>query len=462
MLKKLTELEVTSEAPFAKDALDRKESIEKLTNLVQSTEQSFVLSVEAPWGWGKTTFIRMWKAHLQSMGHVCLHFNAWENDFVDDPLVAFLGEMKRFVESELKKLDDDDPMKASWEKVKKIGGGVLRKTLPLAVQVATHGIVTQEKVKQIASLVSDEANEVAEFASNLAKERLEKYDSERKGIDAFRLNLEKLAQELATKDGRVAPLVFFIDELDRCKPDFAVALLERVKHLFNVNRIVFVLAVDRKQLNESVRALYGTNADPDGYLRRFIDLAYCLPDPKPDAFADSLFHRFKLEECFGPRHDHARIFRAAFSKYSRCFGLSLRTQEQCFTEINIVLRTANIVGDIPTAALCFLVTLRAFKPGIVHELREGRVQTETVLKWIASVDDEWYRQWAEAVLIVGFMSRDNREARGKVLKTQAESGSEADRQRAEPLRGLISALYGDFYNKVHAILFHLEFASQFH
>jgi predicted KAP-like P-loop ATPase len=87
MLKKLTEIEVRAESPFANDALERKQSIERLTSLVESTEQPFVLSVEAPWGWGKTTFIRMWKTHLESNGHICLHFNAWENDFVDDPLV---------------------------------------------------------------------------------------------------------------------------------------------------------------------------------------------------------------------------------------------------------------------------------------------------------------------------------------------------------------------------------------
>ena len=125
MLKKLTEIEVTAEAPFANDTLERKQPIEKLTNLVESTEQPFVLSVEAPWGWGKTTFIRMWKAHLESKGHICLHFNAWENDFVDDPLVAFLGEMRRFVEKELKDLKADEPIKAHWGEVKRIGAGVL-------------------------------------------------------------------------------------------------------------------------------------------------------------------------------------------------------------------------------------------------------------------------------------------------------------------------------------------------
>jgi hypothetical protein len=61
MLKKLHTIEIDKQNPFANDALEREASIGLLTNLVQSTEQPFVLSVEAPWGWGKTTFIRLWK-----------------------------------------------------------------------------------------------------------------------------------------------------------------------------------------------------------------------------------------------------------------------------------------------------------------------------------------------------------------------------------------------------------------
>jgi predicted KAP-like P-loop ATPase len=248
MLKKLAEIEVTPKAPFENDVLEREAPIKKLTTLVESTEQPFVLSIEAPWGWGKTTFIRMWKAYLESKGHTCFHFNAWQNDFVDDPLVAFLGEMSKHIEKEKKELNSDKPVQQYLSEVKRIGAGVLRKALPLAVQVATHGLLNQETVKKAVGALSEETDKVAEFASTLAKERLDKYEAERNGIDSFRINLEKLAHEIATKEGGASPLVFFIDEMDRCRPDFAIALLERIKHLFNVNRVVFVLAVDRAQL----------------------------------------------------------------------------------------------------------------------------------------------------------------------------------------------------------------------
>lgn len=316
MLKKLTEIEIKPEAPFATDSLEREGAIKRLTTLVESTTQPFVLSVEAPWGWGKTTFIRMWKAYLESKGHVCLHFNAWENDFVDDPMVAFLGEMKKLLDEETKGLNDDQPVKKHWGEVKRIGAGVLRKALPLAVQVATQGLLSQEAIKDAAKILSEKADKVAEFASTLAKERLEKYETEKKGIKAFRSHLGQLAEEIAKKEKRTSPLVFFIDELDRCRPDFAIALLERIKHLFNVPCVVFVLAVDRVQLNQSVKALYGLEMDPDGYLRRFIDLVYSLPAPSAESFSKTLYRRFGLEDYFGQRAqgtDESRMLVTGFS-----------------------------------------------------------------------------------------------------------------------------------------------------
>ena len=77
---------------FRFDALNRKPSVEALSNLLNSLTGPFVLTIDSPWGTGKTTFIKIWKAYLESQGFACLYFNAWETDFSTDPLVAFLSE----------------------------------------------------------------------------------------------------------------------------------------------------------------------------------------------------------------------------------------------------------------------------------------------------------------------------------------------------------------------------------
>ena len=71
MLQKNSELTIPLNNPFQNDQLDRNKIADNLTLLVQSTTQPFVISIQAPWGWGKSTFIKMWKAQLESVGHIC-------------------------------------------------------------------------------------------------------------------------------------------------------------------------------------------------------------------------------------------------------------------------------------------------------------------------------------------------------------------------------------------------------
>jgi hypothetical protein len=113
----------------------------------------------------------------------------------------------------------------------------------------------------------------------------------------FRRELTELVSVLRRKtvDKGSKPIVFVIDELDRCRPPFAVELLEKIKHLFSVDGLIFVLAIDRQQLSEAVRCLYGQGLDADNYLRRFIDLEYRLPAPKIEQFVKVQFARFGLE-----------------------------------------------------------------------------------------------------------------------------------------------------------------------
>ena len=100
-----------------------------------------------------------------------------------------------------------------------------------------------------------------------------------------------MANELAESHGQ-HPLVVVIDELDRCRPSYAVELLKAAKHLFAVDGVVFVLALNRSELSHSIGALYGGKFDATGYLRRFIDVDFRLPDPDRAAFIDRRWTQF--------------------------------------------------------------------------------------------------------------------------------------------------------------------------
>ncbi len=88
----------------------------------------------------------------------------------------------------------------------------------------------------------------------------------------FKDNLKNLSSE--------KKIIIFIDELDRCRPDFAIETLEIVKHYFDIPNIVFVLSLDIEQLSHSIATCYGQNMDSSGYLRRFIDFQVNIPKAK--------------------------------------------------------------------------------------------------------------------------------------------------------------------------------------
>lgn len=362
MLLKYDEIQIPERGdPFLNDTLARKKLAENLTRLVQSARQPFVLSVQAPWGAGKTTFIKMWQAYLESFGHACLYFNAWQNDFVEDPLIAFVGEIsKKMMEKRAQ-----GKLGMQLKKLEIIGGKLARSAVPMTVQFATQGLLSQESIKQASDFIFNNRGEIAGFLSHLAEEKIRQYESDKNGIEEFKKELAEFAKSLAARANAKKPLVFFVDELDRCRPGFAIALLERVKHIFSVEGVVFVLAVNREQLDYSVKAVHGAATDADGYLRRFVDFSVNLPAPDVESFCRSLYNRFDLPKFFHARRNKPSEQQAllkALVKFARAYRFSLRAIEQIFTELNVLLRTIPSNSVLHPGLLAFLITFKSRNP----------------------------------------------------------------------------------------------------
>ena len=137
--------------------------------------------------------------------------------------------------------------------------------------------------------------EIGQFLASYAQERLAGYQEARKSVQNFRTVLEDMASTLS-ESSQNRPLVVVIDELDRCRPSYAVELLEVAKHLFTVDHIVFVLAVNRSELAHSIRSLYGSDFDGDGYLRRFFDIDFQLPGPEREKFINALLDAIQINQ----------------------------------------------------------------------------------------------------------------------------------------------------------------------
>ena len=255
---RLPEIDVPEDNPFVNDKLNRESCVNTFCSMIRLySTTGCVIALDGEWGTGKTTFVKMLMQILNKGGHP-LYFNAWENDYVSDPLIALLAELK-----------DLSPHSKKWDNVIASGGKILTCIASSAVK---------NVVKNKLGIDSDVVASGIDEASKILKDGIDDFSKQKATFDEFRKALQEYIADNTTEE---FPVVFFIDELDRCSPKFAVLVLERIKHLFDIPNVIFVLSVNKKQLGYAIQGYYGSsNIDASNYLRRFIDIEYSLPQPK--------------------------------------------------------------------------------------------------------------------------------------------------------------------------------------
>lgn len=265
------------EDALTQDPLHRKREIEDFLKMLIAVEPPYTFVIDAPWGSGKSFFVKQVARALQMTNpalsqdsakpsttfgnideelhkkpYLPIYFNAWEDDHFDNPILPILASI------------------ASTTGEKSVKGGEdFRKGIIGAIEAA-------------ASLVGygGDINGVIENFSGT--DFLEQYKNERelrgKIDELIKSNLPKIADRA----------VIFIDELDRCRPEFAIKVLEQTKTLFQQENIVVVYSTDITQLAHSLQGIYGPRFDGRNYLERFYDKRLELNPIKP---ADYLLYK---------------------------------------------------------------------------------------------------------------------------------------------------------------------------
>ncbi len=319
------------------DALDRSEMANALTNLVTKEPNPLVISLSGNWGSGKTFFLRRWQADLESRGVKAIYFNAWEDDFCDDPLVAIIGQLSEEL----------------------YGTGYKR--IMARLRKSTKSLLGQtgmDAVKRFTGFPLDK------IVGVLKGDVLGSYSKQRKTKNDLKGSLLELSQKVAEETG--CPLVFVIDELDRCRPTFAIELLERAKHVFNIPNMVFVFGINRDELCSSIEQIYG-KIKSDVYLRRFFDLEFELPESNSKKFCESMIDRYKLKDVFSMLSVRfgSQIYIREFDEFYKFFpnfcgyfNLSLRDIDYCLRSIILVARNTRRGQGMYPFLLSALIILR--------------------------------------------------------------------------------------------------------
>ncbi|MFB4400913.1 KAP family P-loop NTPase fold protein [Pseudomonas inefficax] len=252
------------------DFMERKPSADFLTSYILNNPHVKVLNVNSPWGTGKSFFLERW-AKMLSEKHVCVRFNAWETDYSAEPLVALIA----CIEEQL-----TDPSELSSTKV----GAAIIDTGSVLVKKAGP-LILKGLVRKFSGVELDELlGKGAEDSVDGVVEALIKDQAEtRHNVKEFKEEVANRLSRAALDKGLKAPAFIFIDELDRCRPTYAIELLERIKHFFELEDCRFVIASDSAQLAHSIRAVYGQGFASERYLNRFFDAEFRLDNE--DIFA---------------------------------------------------------------------------------------------------------------------------------------------------------------------------------
>ena len=360
MKSKLEDIRIDNEEPFANCKLDRAKYALPLREIVKSYPDGCVMAINGKWGTGKTTFVKMWQRYLEKYDITTLYYNAWENDFVSDPLVSLLGELNKFKEV--------NGAKEKMEGVVSVAGRIF---LDMAPAIARGVIkkVSGVDTEEIGDIIGDSVAS----GSAMLKHEIESYQEQKSTLEHFRKKLEELVETICNGN----PLVFIVDELDRCNPAFAVKVLERIKHLFDVPNIVFVLSIDKEQLYHSICGYYGSeNIDAQEYLRRFIGIEFSLPQPNSESFCNYLYDYYEFDDFFNNQvrlsnfrnTDEATQFKKMARELMAYMNLPLRTVDRIFSNTRIALRMFSYSNYIHERMLFILVYLRVCKSSVYAKM----------------------------------------------------------------------------------------------
>jgi KAP family P-loop domain len=453
MKYRLPELDVPSDNPFQYDALERKPLVEFLGSLIGRLAGPFVLALDSPWGTGKTTIVKMLQAKLAMDQFQCVYFNAWKVDYATDPLVALVSAL-----DDIHLTDDDaeSAFRGHLKTAKKITSVVAKRAVVAGVKAATLGILDIEE--DLEKMAADTAGEVA---GNL----VDVFQNEKQALEKFRVEVEKAIKQLKAA-GKKETLVFFIDELDRCRPTFAIEMLERIKHLFDVPNIVFVLSVDKSQLEASTAAVYGEKINAPEYLRRFIDLEYGIPIVQSQKFTKTLLTRFELDAEFSKRNGQQTRydkdnFVDAFTELADVHAMSLRARECCIARLCVVMEQTPPNHYLDPFLLALLMVLRLKNSILFSRLCTGIDGPEEVMEYLSGLPGgqrlvaERRGLLIEAYLIAADPNKERAEARRLTLTRQADDKDVSDppavKFRARELTNMQRHIFSGFRDSVSLV-----------
>ncbi|MGO2510662.1 KAP family P-loop NTPase fold protein [Marinomonas polaris] len=332
-------------------------------------KRNYVLNLNSEWGSGKTYFLKRWSHDLKAHFPV-VYIDAWQQDYSDDPLMTAISSIIKQLREQAK-MPESSPKfqlpKKALGLLKAAAPGFARSMAKRYLDMDLAAFLQADDDSELKDAKDSEGNpiDLSELASTMVKQLIDEHDGKKKAIDDLKVHVANWVQTVTETQQLTYPAFIFIDELDRCRPSYAVEMLETIKHIFDIKGIVFVVATDTEQLQHAVKAIYGEGFDARLYLGRFFNSRFSLKAPDLKSFLEVHTDISKLSGEYLkkagiqilPPNDDASITLSNISVILGAFKMPPRTA------IQIADRVVATISNMPNGSkidILMLTTLLCF------------------------------------------------------------------------------------------------------
>lgn len=316
--------DVLDRASFVKQIID-------LTMIVSENRKNCCFAIEGEWGSGKSFVLEKIQECLdkeKAEGRdrfFTVRYDCWEYDYYEEPVVAIISVLKDVLDSYLNLIPEGAKsflLDTAKNMITKAGVGILKSKLGVDI------------VECIGESKSD-------------AELYDQYFGFREAIETVRNGIKEIAKDQT--------VVIIVDELDRCLPTYAIKVLERIHHIFNgLENVVVIIAMEKKQIENSLHQIYGEGMDVDQYLKKFISFSVKLDNGSARNFIakyPSFMDMFDIQE-----NDEMESFLRTITS-----GLDIRTQEKIFEKAESMHRLIATSEKMNSEILAFEILTLCIK-----------------------------------------------------------------------------------------------------
>lgn len=290
---------------FKEDVLDRENFVKHIIDLitvVSDNRKSCCFAIEGEWGSGKSFVLEKIQERLQaeqseatgSDRFFVARYDCWEYDYYEEPVVAIISVLGDTIDRYVNLISEEAKTR-------------LLKTAKNTITKAIAKIVESKTGINVEEYIGDTEDE---------KKLYDQYFGFNDAVEKVRAALKEIAEDQT--------VVIIVDELDRCLPSYAIKVLERIHHIFyELENIVVIIAMEKKQIENSLHQIYGKEMDIEQYLKKFISFSVKLDNGSARNFLTkyaSFKNMFNIQQ-----KDEMEAFLANITS-----GMDIRTQEKLF------------------------------------------------------------------------------------------------------------------------------------